>query len=48
MIKYQELFLQIPKFEDDDVITTSVGGDNVGGANGNWNGWNESTSAFED
>ena len=39
MIRYEELFFQITKFENDDVITTSVGNDNVGGANENWNGW---------
>lgn len=40
MKKYQELFFQILEFEEIDVITSSKD-DNVGGANGNWNGWGD-------
>lgn len=41
MKRYEQLFFQIITFEESDVITASFGGDNVGGANGNWNGWSE-------
>jgi hypothetical protein len=38
MKKYEELFFQIIRFEDGDVVTGS-NNDNVGGANENWIGW---------
>ena len=41
MAKYQELFFEIVKIEESDVITASAIDDNIGGANGNWNGWSE-------
>lgn len=40
MKQYEELFFQVVRFEENDVITTS-NGDNVGGANENWDGWTE-------
>ena len=40
MKKYEELFLQISRFEEYDVITASDGEkDNVSGACGDWVGW---------
>ena len=43
MRNYEELYLRITRFENEDVITSSItdAKDNVGGANGNWNGWSE-------
>lgn len=43
MRNYEELYFQIVRFENDDVITSSITNakDNVGGANGNWEGWSE-------
>lgn len=40
MRNYEELYFQIIRFENNDVITSSKD-DNVGGANGNWNGWGD-------
>lgn len=40
MKKYEELFFQVVRFEEQDVITGSDN-DNVGGANENWNGWGD-------
>ena len=48
MIKYEELFFQIIRFEERDVITTSFGDDNVAGANENWGGWGHSLSEWTD
>ena len=40
MKKYEEIFLQIKRFEECDVITASDGeNDNVSGACGDWEGW---------
>ena len=41
MKNYEEFYFQIVRFENSDVITSSVtgSGDNIGGANENWNGW---------
>ena len=43
MRNYEELYLQIMRFENEDVITSSITNDkdNVGGANSNWEGWIE-------
>ena len=38
MKHYEELYFQIVRFENEDVITSSKD-DNVGGANENWSGW---------
>lgn len=46
MKKYEELFFQIMKFEECDVITASFGDDNVEGANEDWIGWGNTSSAF--
>ena len=40
MKNYEEIYLQIVRFEDSDIITSSTS-DNIGGANDNWSGWSE-------
>lgn len=37
MKNYEELHFQLISLENEDVITSST--DNVGGANGYWDGW---------
>lgn len=36
---YQDLVIEIKSFDNQDIITTSVGRDNVSGAKSTWNGW---------